>query len=70
MGEGCVGQVDEDTLSVAQRCNPHQSPDGFDVAPGFAYEATDIPIGELDFDGDRTATPLENLYMNLVGLIG
>jgi hypothetical protein len=70
MGKGGVGQIDEYALPVTQRRDAHKRPDRFDVAPGFADEATDVPVGELHLDGDGAAATLDGLYVNVIGLLG
>src|SRR5438034_10264842 len=65
-----VGQVDEHTLPVAKRSDPHQGPDGFDVATGFADESADVLVGQLDFDRHRSAAALERLDQHFLWLLG
>src|SRR5712692_5420998 len=65
-----IGEVDEHPLAIAQRRDTDEGPDRLDVAPGLAYETPDVSIGELDFDGHRSTSPLNRLHKPLFRLLG
>src|SRR3979409_1006208 len=67
---GLVGEVDEDTLAIAQRRDSDQRADGFYVSSGLADETPYVRVRQLDLDRNRAATPLERLHEDVLGLLG
>src|SRR2546430_8653557 len=65
-----IGEVDEHPLAVAQRRDPHQGPDRFDVASGLADEPAYLLVGQLDLDRDGTTATLERLDQYLLRFLG
>jgi hypothetical protein len=65
----CVGEIDKYPLAVAQRRDPDESANRFDVATGFTDETPDIGVGKLDLDRHRAGATVKRLHQNLFRLL-
>jgi hypothetical protein len=64
-----TGEVDENTLAIAQRCHANERPHCFDIAARFADEPADVAVRELHLDRDGSTTTLDRFDDHLVGLL-